>query len=263
VIWTWKTDPILLHLGPLQLHWYGLLFAAGLFTAYSLVRHLARRNGIAPERLEPIFFYVVLGVVLGARLVHCFFYEPGYYLEHPLEILFIWKGGLASHGGILGAILGLWYGARRQGIDFSWLLSRTALSALPTAFFIRLGNFFNSEILGRPTGGQWGITFLRIDPLPRHPVMLYEAFTYLLLFLLLWFTLERSRLPEPFRSYRLLGLILVGVFSARILLEFFKVPQADYATDLPLNVGQLLSLPFLILGILLILYSYRPFKESP
>jgi prolipoprotein diacylglyceryl transferase len=252
VIWHWNTDPILLHLGPLRVHWYGLLFAAGLFLAYTLVRRFVRREGIDPQKLEPIFLAVVVGVVAGARLVHCLFYEPGYYLAHPLEIFAVWRGGLASHGGILGGILGLWWGARRQGIDPLWLLSRTAAAGLFAAVFIRIGNFFNSEILGRPTDGPWGVVFARIDTLPRHPVMLYEAAAYGVILILMLLYLRRAR-PTREYSLRLLGWTLLLIFFARIVLERFKIPQADYGAQLPLSVGQLLSLPFVLAGIALIL----------
>ena len=252
----WNVDPILLHLGPIHIHWYGLLFALGIFIAYTLVIREARAEGIAPERLEPIFLPVVLGVVIGARLVHCLFYEPDFYLSHPLEILAIWKGGLASHGGILGGILGLWWGARRQKIPFLWLLSRVAVAALPAAALIRIGNFFNSEILGKPTELPWGIVFARVDALPRHPVMLYEALGYLLIFAVLWTYLHRS-VRDRALDWMLTGWALVLVFTWRILLEWVKVPQADYSTGLPLNVGQLLSLPFLLLGAGMILYGKK------
>jgi len=249
---TWQTDPVLAHLGPFTIHWYGLLFALGLFGAYALVRYFAKKEGIDPARLEPIFPWVVAGVVIGARLVHTLVYQPDYYLAHPLEILAVWQGGLASHGGILGGILGLWWGARRQGIDPLWLLSRTAVAALFAAVFIRIGNFFNSEILGRPTDGPWGVVFARIDTLPRHPVMLYEAAAYGVILILMLLYLRRAR-PTREYSLRLLGWTLLLIFSARIVLERFKIPQADYGAQLPLSVGQLLSLPFVLAGIALIL----------
>ena len=258
----WNIDPLFLRFGPFAIHWYGLLFAAGLLIAYALIRRICRLEGRDPDRLEPIFLYVVIGVVVGARLAHCLFYEPDYYLAHPLEILKIWKGGLASHGGILGGILGLWAGARRQRVPFLWLLSRVTVAALPAAALIRLGNFFNSEILGKPTDLPWGIVFARIDAVPRHPVMLYESLGYLAIFLLLWLYLRHAPRGRAL-DWRLTGLALLLIFSLRILLEFFKVPQADYATGLFLNVGQLLSLPFLLAGLAMILYSFIPKGDAP
>jgi len=251
----WNVDPILLKLGPLQVHWYGLFFAGGLLLGYAVIRRICRLEGRDPEMLEPLFLWVVGGIIIGARLAHCLFYEPDYYLAHPLEILMIWKGGLASHGGLVGAVIGLWIGSRRHHVPFAWIFSRLTIPTLLVAAMIRIGNFFNSEILGKPTDAPTAIVFSRIDMLPRHPVMLYESFTYLLTFLLL---VAIYRFADRRRLDTLLpGVGLTAVFGARILLEIFKVPQADYSTGLPLNVGQLLSIPFLLLGIVLIVISYR------
>jgi len=251
----WNVDPVLIQIGPFKIHWYGLLFAGGLLLGYLIIRRICRLEGKDPEMIEPVFLWVVLGIVIGARLALCLFYEPGYYLAHPLEILMIWKGGLASHGGLVGAFLGLWLGSRRHHVPFAWIVSRLTIPTLLVAAMIRLGNLFNSEILGKPTEAPTAIIFSRIDSLPRHPVMLYESFTYFLTFLLL---IAIYRFADRRRLDTLLpGVGLTTVFGARIVLEIFKVPQADYATGLPLNVGQLLSIPFLLLGIVLILVSYR------
>ncbi|WP_456393010.1 prolipoprotein diacylglyceryl transferase [Nitratifractor sp.] len=258
----WNTDPILLKIGPFSIHWYGLFFAGGLMLGYLIIRRICRIEGRNPESIEPLFLWVVGGIVIGARLAHCLFYEPDYYLAHPLEILYIWKGGLASHGGLAGAILGLWLGSRRHRIPFAWIFSRLTIPTLLVAAMIRLGNLFNSEILGKPTDAATAVVFARIDALPRHPVMLYESFAYLATFVLLILLYRHYLRVNPRRLDLLLpGVGLVAVFGARILLEFFKVPQADYSTGLPLNVGQLLSLPFFILGIVLIVLSFRS-KES-
>jgi len=251
----WNVDPILLKLGPLQVHWYGLFFAGGLLLGYAIIRKICQFEGKDPESVDPLFGYVVLGIIIGARLAHCFFYEPDYFLTHPIEILKIWKGGLASHGGLLGAVIGLWLGSRRYHISFGWIVSRLTIPTLLVAAMIRLGNLFNSEILGKPTEAPTAIVFARVDSLPRHPVMLYESFAYFLTFLLLtaiYRFADRKRLDTL-----LPGVGLTAVFGARIGLEIFKVPQADYSTGLPLNVGQLLSIPFLLLGIVLIVISYR------
>lgn len=255
----WNVDPILLHLGPLQIHWYGLLFAGGILAGYWMMRYICRLEGKDPEILEPLFLYVVVGIVVGARLAHCFFYEPDYYLAHPLEILMVWKGGLASHGGLVGAFVGLWLGSRRHHVPFGWIVSRLTIPTLFVASMIRLGNLFNSEILGKPTDAFTAIVFARVDALPRHPVMLYESAAYFATFLL---TIVIYRFAPRKRLTTLLpGVGLVCVFGARILLERFKVPQADYSTGLPLNVGQLLSLPFLLLGLILVVLSFR--RGSP
>jgi len=256
----WNTDPILLHLGPLQIHWYGLFFAGGLLIGYWVIQKICRMEGKDPQILEPLFLYVVIGIVIGARLAHCFFYEPDYYLTHPLEILMIWKGGLASHGGLVGAFLGLWLGSRKYHVPFGWIVSRLTIPTLFVASMIRLGNLFNSEILGKPTEAATAVIFSRVDFLPRHPVMLYESAAYFLTFLLSILIYHLA--PKEKLVTLLPGVGLTCVFGARIFLERFKVPQADYTTGLPLNVGQLLSLPFLLLGIVLILLSFRTRSAS-
>ncbi len=256
----WNVDPILLHLGPLKVHWYGLLFAGGLLAGYWMIRRICKLEGENPEILEPLFLYVVVGIVVGARLAHCLFYEPDYYLAHPLEILMVWKGGLASHGGLVGAFLGLWLGSRKYHVPFAWIVSRLTIPTLFVASMIRLGNLFNSEILGKPTDAATAIVFSRVDSLPRHPVMLYESTAYFLTFLLSILIYRLA--PREKLTTLLPGVGLTCVFGARIVLERYKVPQADYATGLPLNVGQLLSLPFLLLGIVLILLSFRTRSAS-
>jgi prolipoprotein diacylglyceryl transferase len=251
----WNIDPVLFHIGPVKVHWYGLFFAAGLFIAYHLVLSMARREKVDSRNLEPIFIVVISGVVIGARLAHCFLYEPAYYLSHPMEIPAIWEGGLASHGGIAGGTLGLWWGARRYGIHFFWLFGRVGLAALPAAAMIRVGNFFNSEILGKETSGKTGIVFARIDGIPRHPVMLYEAISYLLIFLVLYFFYRRSRYTRSF-DFHLAGTVILMIFSVRFILEYYKIPQAEYAADMIMSVGQILSIPFIAIGMILIVSGF-------
>jgi phosphatidylglycerol:prolipoprotein diacylglycerol transferase len=171
----WNIDPVLLHLGPLELRWYGLLFAGGILAAYQVGIWSFERAGGSREETNRLLGYVIVGTVVGARLGHCLLYEPAYYLRHPLEILAVWRGGLASHGGAVGIVLAVWLFARRTGRDLLWLLDRVAVAAPVAAACIRVGNFFNSEIVGRPSGVPWAVVFVRLDPLPRHPAMLYEA----------------------------------------------------------------------------------------
>ncbi len=257
----WSTNPILLHLGFLKIHWYGLFFALGVFLAYYLVTKEVESEGVETQRIEAIFIPVVLGVIIGARLAHCLFYEPDFYLSHPIEILKVWKGGLASHGGIAGGILGLWWGAREQKLPFMWLLSRVSIFALITASFIRIGNFFNSEILGKATQVPWAVIFARIDTLPRHPVMLYESLGYFLISFILYIQLNKS-IKDKALDWILTGEALIMIFTLRIILEYFKIPQADYSTDTIFNVGQLLSMPFLLIGFGILIYGIKLRKVS-
>ncbi|WP_456432815.1 prolipoprotein diacylglyceryl transferase [Nitratifractor sp.] len=256
----WNVDPILLHLGPLQLRWYGLLFVGGLLLGYGVMVRIFRREGKDPALLDPLFGYLVAGIIVGARLAHCLLYEPHYYLAHPMEILFVWKGGLASHGGIVGAILALWLYTRRYRIDFLWLFSRLAIPLFLVAAFIRIGNFFNSEILGKASDAPWAIVFARYDTTPRHPVMLYESAGYLLIFALgcwLYRRWDRRRFTDLYP-----GIALIAGFSLRFVLEFFKMPQAENASELPLSMGQLLSIPFVLIGIGALLWGMRRYREG-
>jgi len=253
----WNIDPVLLQLGPLQLRWYGLFFAGGIMAAYAAGMQSFERAGGSREMAARLLGYVVVGTVVGARLGHCLFYEPGYYLKHPLEILAVWRGGLASHGGAIGIVLAVWLYARRTGEGLLWLLDRVAVAAPVAAASIRIGNFFNSEILGRPSALPWAVVFARADSSPRHPAMLYEAAAYLLIFGAM---LRLERRPDVrARPGALTGILLVLIFSARFAIEFIKEPQEPFEAALPLDLGQLLSIPGVLLGILLLLRAaHRP-----
>lgn len=252
----WSFDPVLQQLGPLPVRWYGLVFVGGFIAGQMLLGRIFRREGIDPRFAQDLLLYALVGAVVGARLLHCLVYEPSYYLSHPVEIFRVWEGGLASHGGVVGVFVALFVAARRQRppVELLWLLDRVAIPSAIAAAAIRLANFLNSEIVGIPTGGTWGVVFSAVDPVPRHPVQVYEAIAYLGAGWLLWalYTNGSGRRPGL-----LLGVLFVLVFSARLVLEFFKTPQASYDGILALSAGQFLSLPFIALGIWLILRSVR------
>jgi prolipoprotein diacylglyceryl transferase len=252
---TWNVDPVLLHLGPVALRWYGLLFTGGLFAAYAVGAWSFERAGGSREDASRLLSYVVVGTIVGARLGHCLLYEPRYYLRHPLEILAIWRGGLASHGGAAGIALAVWLFARRAGRSPLWLLDRVAVAAPVAAASIRIGNFFNSEIIGRPSTLPWAVVFARVDSQPRHPAMLYEAAAYLGIFAgMLWLE-ARTNIRD--RRGALTGILLALIFSARFVIEFVKEPQEAFEAALPLDLGQLLSLPVIAIGLLLLVVAYR------
>jgi len=256
----WNIDPNIFKFGAIQLRWYGVLFVASFFVGLSIMQWVYRREGKDPAVLDNFLLYVIVGAVVGARLMHCFAYEPDYYLSHPMEILYVWKGGLASHGGMLGVIVALYLFARRYKESYLWMLSRATLAGMVTAAFVRIGNFFNSEILGLPTDKPWAIVFSRIDNLPRHPVQLYEAAAYFVILGILIWLYRRSSFA--FASKILPGVFLVLLFSARFLLEYTKTEQADYATALPFTVGQLLSIPFILLGIFWVLWAWTSTRKA-
>jgi len=207
-----------------------------------------KRENRDPMLLDTLLIYLLIGTVIGARLMHCFAYEPDFYLAHPIEILKVWKGGLASHGGLIGVLIAMYLFTKKYHESFFWLISRVAIPGALSAASIRLGNFFNSEIIGIPTDKPWAVIFTRIDMLPRHPVQLYESFAYLLLFFLLWWLYVK--LKPALVTYLFPGLFFLYVFSTRFFLEFFKTKQADYQWDIPLSTGQALSIPFIILGLI-------------
>ncbi len=252
----WQFDPIALQIGPVPLRWYGLLFVGGFFIGQRILARIFRRDDVPEQHADALLMYALIGAVVGARIVHCLFYEPDYYLSNPLAILRIWEGGLASHGGVIGVVVGMWMASRRLKLPFAWLLDRMAIPSALVAVFIRVANFLNSEIVGNPTGGQWGVVFEAVDALPRHPAQLYETFGYLLTFFVLRAIYKRHGAETP--RGLLLGWMLALVFGVRILVEFVKTQQAAYEAGQLISVGQWLSVPFLILGIVLIARARRP-----
>jgi prolipoprotein diacylglyceryl transferase len=256
----WNVDPVLLKLGPLELRWYGLLFVGSFFLGLMILTKIYKREGKDPVVLDNLLIYIMIGAVLGSRLVHCFFYEPDFYLAHPIEILKVWKGGLASHGGLAGVLIALYVFAKRYDTPYMWLLARVAIPGALTAAFVRFGNLFNSEILGLPSDAPWAIIFQRVDMVPRHPVQLYEAFSYLIIFLLL-IAIYRKVTPA-FATKILPGVFLTTLFTMRFFLEYTKTRQAAYSTDLPFTTGQMLSIPYIILGILWIIWAFKSSSKN-
>ncbi|WP_018608598.1 prolipoprotein diacylglyceryl transferase [Uliginosibacterium gangwonense] len=252
MLFHWSFDPVLVHLGPLAIRWYGLLFVGAFFFGQFIMARIFREEGLPVAELDTLLFNVLIGTIVGARLTHCFAYDPAYYLAHPLEIIEVWKGGLASHGGAVGMLLVLWWYARhaQPRLSFLWLLDRVAIPATLGGVFIRVANFLNSEIIGVPTAGNWGVVFDAVDALPRHPVQLYEALAYLIIFAILGATYWRKRRQTP--QGMLVGWYMVMVFGARFFLEFFKTAQASYDEGLAISVGQYLSLPFMLAGVVLV-----------
>jgi prolipoprotein diacylglyceryl transferase len=246
-MFTWNPDPELISIGGLHIRWYGLLFSLAFLSSFSVMVWVFRREKRSDDLLNRLFLYVFVAVVAGARLGHCLFYSPEYYLSNPIEILKIWEGGLASHGAAAGIIIALLLFARRTpGISFLWVADRVALVIPLAAIFVRLGNFMNSEILGLPTDLPWAVVFSRIDTIPRHPVQLYEAIAYICIFIVM-IVLYRRGLAA--REGRLAGSMVTMLFSMRFLLEFFKTGQSTLDPSMPITMGQLLSLPLVLFGI--------------
>jgi phosphatidylglycerol:prolipoprotein diacylglycerol transferase len=272
---TWDVSPTIFSFGDFALRWYGLLFASAFFIGHLLMRWVFAREGKSLEALDNLTLNVTLGTVIGARLGHCIFYDPYYYfVESPEEIVQVWKGGLASHGGAIGIILALLYFTRRNsGFSFLWVADRLAVVIPLGAAFVRLGNLFNSEICGRPTDVPWafryplrdgwcnGVPCTDCGEYPRHPTQLYEAGAYIIFFVLLLWLYRKWGAAAP--KGRLIGISLTGLFTARFLIEFLKENQENYQTDFFLNTGQLLSLPLILFGVYLLLRKTSVSAESP
>lgn len=252
---SWNADPILVSFAGLNIGWYGLLFASAIFLGSKIMEGIYRNEGKDIASLDTLFLLAVAGIIIGARLVHCLFYEPEYYLSNPAEILAVWKGGLASHGGGLGVLLVTIFYCNKYKVNYLWLVDRLAIPTALFGFFVRVANFFNSEIVGNPTDVPWAIVFERLDTIPRHPAQLYEALAYLAIFVLLSLMYKKSY--KSLATGCLMGVFLICTFVARFVIEFFKQRQAAYSADLALSTGQMLSIPFILVGCWLVFRAYR------
>ena len=265
---TWTVDPVMLQLGSIHIAWYGAFFALGLIIfGYGIVTRMWEREGLPEKWLLTLFYVVVIGTVVGARLGHCLFYDPAYYLAHPGEIIKIWHGGLASHGGVLGIILGVWWYSRRiTHKSMLWTFDRLVVPTGLVAALIRIGNLFNHEIYRHATNVPWAFRYITnirawqagADPVftaPSHPTQLYEATCYLLTFALCMWLYWKKDMQK--RQGFLFGVFMVCVFTARFVIEFVKNDQSAFEASMPLNMGQLLSIPFIVVGIGSIVYSLK------
>lgn len=248
----WAFDPIAFQIGPVAIHWYGLCWMLAFLQGQFLAQHFLRAMGRSDVDAGSLLMVAILGTVVGARLGHCLFYDPAFYLAHPLKILAVWEGGLASHGGAVGLVVALSWAAPRYapGLPLASLLDAVAIPSAIGGAIIRCANFLNSEIVGLPTDGNWGVVFERVDALPRYPVQLFEAACYLAIALVLW-AWQRRRATWTARG-QLTGIFLALVFLARIGLERMKTPQASYEAGLSFTVGQWLSVPFVLAGLFMI-----------
>lgn len=261
---TWDFNPELFSLFGREVRWYGLCWGIGIYCAFLVVQRIYRSEKLPEKWFESLFYYVVIGVIIGARLGHCLFYNPSYYLADPIEILKVWEGGLSSHGGVIGIIVAVWlYSRRVTKKSMLWTFDRLIVGACITATFIRIGNLLNSEIFGKPTEMPWGFRFLRSreyhELVPNldmgcHPTQIYEALVYFSLFGLAMWLYWKTNAKE--KQGLILGICIIGIFLSRILIEFLKNVQEPFEIQMRstygLDMGQLLSIPFVIWGIWLI-----------
>ena len=263
----WSVNPELLSLGPISVRWYSLLFVSGFILGWFIFKWFFMREDLPVTLLDPLLYTLLIGTIVGARLGHCLFYQPDYYLgswEGFWEIFMPWKGGLASHGGTIALIIAMIWFAKRYGrkydFDFLWIMDHLAIAVCFAATLIRLGNLFNSEIYGDVTTLPWGFVFeLRGETMPKHPTQLYEALSYFILGIAL-VLVYKYRLNKVYRGF-FIGTFFIGCFGMRFLIEFIKEPQVGFEQDMVLNMGQLLSIPFIILGIAFLVYAHV--KKQP
>ncbi len=263
---TWNPDPELIALGPIHLRYYGVLFVGAFIASYYVMLHIFKCEKIPVALLDKLTINIAVATLIGARLGHCLFYQPDYFLGHPLEMIlpiqftphfrFIGYQGLASHGAAIGILIGIWYWCRKHKKPYLWLLDRIGIVIALAGVFIRIGNLMNSEIYGDATTLPWGFIFVQAgETLPHHPTQLYEALSYLVIFFVLYTLYKRKQTQLP-RGFQF-GLFLILLFSARFLIEFIKEPQVGFEASMALNMGQLLSLPFILAGAGLLVWSLR------
>ena len=247
----WDVSPEIFHLGPVSVRWYGLLFALSFVIGYLILTRIFVKEGKPKTDVEQLSVYVIFGTVIGARLGHCLFYNPSYYLSNPIEILKVWEGGLASHGAALGILIALYlYSRKKKDQNYFWLLDRLVIVVALGGSLIRLGNLFNSEIYGIETQVPWAFIFPNgagAGMVPRHPTQIYESLAYLLIFIILFIIYNKRK--NTFNNGFLFGLFLILVFTFRFFVEFVKAVQEPFEANLPLKMGQWLSIPFVIIGI--------------
>jgi prolipoprotein diacylglyceryl transferase len=258
VIWDVSPDiftiPVLNH----PIRWYGLSWAAGFLLSQQVMYYIYKKEGRTTKEIDTLTVYMLIAAMGGARLGHVLFYDPINYLKEPLRILAIWEGGLASHGGAVGILIALYFFAKRTNVNYLWIVDRLVIVSALTGCCIRLGNLMNSEMVGLPTTLPWGFVFTRIDNLPRHPAQLYEAIYCLFLFALLFGLWHQQR--TSMKNGFLTGWFLIILFTLRFIDEFLKVNQVAFENDLVLNMGQILSIPFVLAGIAILIRNARQEK---
>ena len=264
----WNPDLEAFHLGPISVRWYGLMWLIGFVLGYFIVKRLYKEQKIKDELFDPLFIYCFFGILIGARLGHCIFYQPqdfltswqgiiemllpirlgndGSWLGETFGFFLIGYAGLASHGGTLGLMIALWLYVKKTKLSIWTVLDNIAIATGSMACCIRLGNLMNSEIIGKITDVPWAFIFEKVDAVPRHPGQLYEAIAYAILFCIMW--VLHKKMPEKIGTGWYFGFCLTYIFTFRFFIEYTKEIQEAFEATLPLDMGQILSIPFVILG---------------
>lgn len=251
----WDFDPVFISIGGLKILYYGLMWAVAFGISMVLFTNFIKREGYPDKMFDSIFWFATLSTIIGARLGHCLFYEPAHYLANPIEILNLRQGGLASHGAAIGILVGLWLFSRRNKMPYIWSLDRIMVAVAICGTLVRLGNLFNSEIYGVQTDQPWGFIFVRAnETLPKHPTQIYEALCYFVIFaLLLWLYYGRDMARR--RPGLIFGLGVGLIFLSRFFIEYIKNPQEEFEQGMSLLMGQWLSIPFIVMGAVMVVYS--------
>ncbi|MFA8451504.1 MAG: prolipoprotein diacylglyceryl transferase [Bacteroidales bacterium] len=261
---TWNVNPDIFTIPnvpwihQIVIRWYSLLFGAGFVIGYFIILKIFKKEGIKVNVLDKLTTYMFLSTIVGARLGHVFFYQPEYYFHHPWEILKTWEGGLASHGAAFGILFGLYLFSRSEKRNYMWILDRIVIVIALAGMFIRLGNLMNSEIYGDVTNLPWGFIFVRdvgVNGPAHHPTQLYEAICYLISFVVLYqyYWQKKGNLVKG----NLFAMFLILIFGTRFIIEFVKEPQVGFEQNLLLNMGQILSIPFIIIGIVILIVNRK------
>lgn len=264
---TWSVNPVAFSLGSLEVRWYGVLLATGFFLAYLTLQKIFKTENLSQPLLDRLAVWTIVWTIVGLRLGHFIFYEPEYFIAHPLQVLlpvdenwnFVGYQGLASHGAVIAIILFVIYFTRKHKMNVLWLLDRLSIAIPIAAAFVRVGNLMNHEIVGSVTNVPWAFDFIYggfgVAGTLRHPAQLYESIVYLLLFVglvIYYFKFAKGKVPAG----RCVGILLVVIFTARFIIEFFKEVQVSRELDMVLNMGQKLSIPFVLIGVGILVYSY-------
>ncbi len=251
----WDISPELFSIGPITVRWYGLLFALGIVSSYYTLLYIFNSEKLPQVMLDKFAVWAVLATIIGARLGHVLFYEPAYYFQNPGEILKVWHGGLASHGATIGLILVVIFFCFKYKLPYLWLFDRMAVIVPIAAASIRFGNLMNSEMIGTPSSAPWAFIFTSEDLIPRHPSQLYEALVYLFLYIamILWY----KRRKGVIEGGLFVGVMLLVIFVARFFIEFIKNNQVEFEQNMSFNMGQWLSVPFIIAGFGFLLYAFK------
>lgn len=261
----WDVSPIIFYIGSFGIRWYSILFVVGFLTAYFILQKMFKKEGVDLDILDKFTVYMFVSLLVGLRLGHCLFYEPDYYLANPLEIIlpidlktgtFTGYQGLASHGGAIGILIGIYLFYRKTKINYIWILDRLVIVIPLVGACVRVGNLMNSEIYGVQTALPWGFVFLQNgETLPKHPTQLYEALSYIIIFAsLMIYYFKKNGKPRPGNVF---GIFLIALFGIRFIIEFIKQDQVDFEGGMLFNMGQLLSVPFILAGVIFVYMSYK------